>query len=181
MPQIKEGKISNKRGMRIINKLFNNYYVLLSLFLVNDEITKYFAFELDGFKFSIEKININNMKQKKKEKKEKKEEKEKNLIDGINEMESESDEENIIEKNKESNDEDNNELNEELIKMIENEEVGTISNKNIFTKQETEFMDKFIYLKNIQNQAGEKINLKNWDDILKIGNKSNPKKNLINL
>ena len=164
--QIKEGRISNKKGLKIITKLFNNYHILLSLFLINDEITKYFAFELDGFKFSIDKININN----KKKKKIVKEKKEKNLIDGINEMESESDEENIIERNMEIDDEDNIELNEELIKIIENDDVSFIHNKNIFTKEENEFMDKYISLKNNQNE--ENIN-KNIIDILKLGNKNN--------
>jgi len=96
-------------------------------------------------------------------------------------MESESDEENIIEQNKEINDEENNELNEELIKMIENEDMGIISNKNIFTKQENEFMDKFIYLKNLENLGGEKINIKYIDDIFKSGNKSNPFYPVLNL
>ena len=59
---IKEGKISNKKGLKIITKLFNNYFILLNVFLVNDEITKYFAFELGGFKFSIDKINIQRKK-----------------------------------------------------------------------------------------------------------------------
>jgi hypothetical protein len=93
--QIKEGTISNKKGLKLITKLFNNYHILLNIFLVNDEITKYFAFELDGFKFSIDKINIHNTNQKKNlpKKKTSKEKKEKNLIDGINEMDSESDNE----------------------------------------------------------------------------------------
>ena len=164
--QIKEGKISNKKGLKIITKLFNNYYSLLNLFLVNDEITKYFAFELDGFKFSIDRININNTKQKKRTK-EKKEKKEKNLIDGINENESESDEENIIEKNQEL-EEDSSELNEELLKMIENDEISITKNKNIFSKEENEFMDKFISLK--KNQSPEKT-IKKIKDFNPFGTK----------
>ena len=158
--QIKEGKISNKKGLKIIYKLFNSYYLLLNIFLVNDEITKYFAFELDGFKFSIDKINIHNSKQKKVVKK--KEKKEKNLIDGINEMESESEEEITDEKNNDT-DEDNIELNSELVKMIENdtlEDIGIKDNKNVFNKQENEFMEKFIYFKNIQNPKEDKKTLK---------------------
>ena len=175
--QIKEGTISNKKGLKLITKLFNNYHILLNIFLVNDEITKYFAFELDGFKFSIDKINIHNTNQKKNlpKKKTSKEKKEKNLIDGINEMDSESDneEKNVdnIEKNSDLDDEENNfELNDELVKMVENDEVENNvqlnNNKpNVFTKQEHEFMDKFVYLKNIQNQ-NEKPG-KKFIDILK--------------
>ena len=84
-------------------------------------------------------------------------------------MESESDEENVIEKKEELEDEDNVELNEELIKLVENDDIGIVSNKNIFTKQENEFMDKFIFFKNLQNQKEEKINHKNVLDALKIG------------
>ena len=145
---IKEGKISNKKGLKIITKLFNNYFILLNVFLVNDEITKYFAFELGGFKFSIDKINIQTIKHKKTTKKIPKE---RNLIEGINEMESESEEENLI-------DTDENELNEELLKMAEDENIQVSINKvkPILSKEESTFIDKFIKLKNIQNQKEEK-------------------------
>ena len=157
--QIKEGKISNKKGLKLITKLFNNYHILLNIFLVNDEITKYFAFELDGFKFSIDKINIHNSNLKKnipKKKAPKKEKKDKNLIDGVNEMESESDEEEKnLEKNSDLDDEENNiELNDELVKMIENDEIASphqVNKPNIFSKQEHEFMDKYLLFKKAQN------------------------------
>ena len=62
--KIKKRNISFKKGLKIISKLFNTLCMLLNILLVNDEITKYFAFELDGFKFFIDRINLNNMQNK---------------------------------------------------------------------------------------------------------------------
>ena len=68
---IKNEKMSLKYGIRTIDKTFKTLKNLLGKFLIDDTITKYFAFELQGFKFFIdriishrkEKINSDNKKQ----------------------------------------------------------------------------------------------------------------------
>lgn len=49
--KIKKANISYKKGLKIITKLFHNLCILLNVLLVNDEITKYFAFELGDSSF----------------------------------------------------------------------------------------------------------------------------------
>ena len=142
--KIKKANISYKKGLKIITKLFHTLCILLNVLLVNDEITKYFAFELGGFKFLIDRINVNSNqkieKKVKKEKKEKKEKKNENTIGGVNQIESDSEDES--EENKEGNDE----INEELLKMVEtNENVNTV--KLDIKQKDVDFLNKFLSLK----------------------------------
>ena len=151
--KIKKGNISFKKGLKIITKLFNVLCVLLNVLLVNDDITKYFAFELDGFKFFIDRINFHNIQNKgeKNTEKIKKVNKKKNLnlIGGVNEMENDSDEE---EEEKNDVTEDNaGEINEELLKIVETNETGLNLNKLLDQKQQ-DFLNKFIFIKNKQQQ-----------------------------
>ena len=53
---IKNSKIPMKNGINIINKLFTTLRSVLNKFLIDDDITKYFAFELQGFKFFIDRV-----------------------------------------------------------------------------------------------------------------------------
>ena len=53
---IKNAKIQMKNGISIINKLFSTLKTILNKFLIDDDITKYFAFELQGFKFFIDRV-----------------------------------------------------------------------------------------------------------------------------
>ena len=53
---IQSGKISCKKGITLLEKLLLVLEHLLDKFLVDDKITKYFAFELKGFKFFIDRI-----------------------------------------------------------------------------------------------------------------------------
>ena len=53
---IKNEKMSLKYGIRTIDKTFKTLKNLLGKFLIDDTITKYFAFELQGFKFFIDRI-----------------------------------------------------------------------------------------------------------------------------
>ena len=146
--KIKKGNISYKKGLKVITKLFHTLCILLNVLLINDEITKYFAFELEGFKFFIDRINLHNSENyiEKKEKSIKKERKNKNLIGGINEMESESDEEEIDLKKEETQ-----EINDELLKMTEKNEITEGSSTNLLESKYTNFLNKFYNEKNKQN------------------------------
>ena len=140
--KIKKGTISYKKGLKVITKLFNALLILLNVLLVNDEITKYFAFELGGFKFFIDRINVHNLQSASiKKEKPKKVKKNLNLIDGVNDMESESEEE-------EDKKEEIGEINEELIKIEETIDTGLAdSNKNLFFQKSTSFLSKFAQIK----------------------------------
>ena len=138
--KIKKGSISFKKGLKILTKLFNTLLILLNVLLVNDEITKYFAFELEGFKFFIDRINLHNLEKNtdKKEKIIKKEKKNLNLIGGVNEMASESEEE------EEEQKEESGEINEELLKMEEISK-NELNSNNLLDNKSTEFLNKFMY------------------------------------
>ena len=141
--KIKKGNISYKKGLKIITKLFNTLLILLNILLVNDEITKYFAFELEGFKFFIDRINIHNLRNNiGKKEKIPKEKKNKNLIGGINEMES-------ISEDEEDKQEENIEINEELLKM---EEI-TDDNNNKLDQKYSDFLNKFVQAKSKQQPS----------------------------
>ena len=146
--KIKKGNISYKKGLKVITKLFHTLCILLNVLLINDEITKYFAFELEGFKFFIDRINLHSSENyiEKKEKSIKKERKNKNLIGGINEMESESEEEEIELKKEETQ-----EINDELLKMTEKNEINEGSSTNLLESKYTNFLNKFYNEKNKQN------------------------------
>ena len=159
--KIKKGNISYKKGLKILSKLFDTLLILLNVLLVNDEITKYFAFELDGFKFFIDRINVHNLqKTTTKKEKPKKERKNKNLIDGINEMESESEEENDEDKKEEIG-----EINEELLKIEETIDSGISNSSNKMIDQKyTDFLNKFIEMKS------KLTNGSSGDPLIKINN-----------
>ena len=144
--KIKRGNISYKKGLKVITKLYQTLLILLNILLVNDEITKYFAFELDGFKFLIDRININNSQknEKIKEKKIKKVKKNENTIGGVNELASESEEE---EEEKKEEENETEEINEELLKIVEINE-ARINMAKFLEKKQEDFLNKFVLLKN---------------------------------
>ena len=165
--KIKNGNISYKKGLKIITKLFHTLCILLNVLLVNDEITKYFAFELEGFKFFIDRINLHNSNSlEKKEKPKKKEKKNKNLIGGINEMEMESEEE-IEEQKEEAQD-----INEELLKMTEKNEISEGSTAPLLDPKFETFFNKFYNEKNKYSSEFIFKNKNSYNPFSNIGSSS---------
>jgi len=57
LTKIKNSEISIKKGIVISKKLYYSLDLILNKCLYDDEITKYFAFDLQGFKFFVERVN----------------------------------------------------------------------------------------------------------------------------
>ena len=135
--KIEDKKISQKKGISLVKKIFTTLNNLLNVLLIDDETTKYFAFELQGFKFFINRINKHNNMQKTEKKSEQAVTQNLNTINGENEMENENETES------ETND---TEINEELLKMVQTNETGLDISMLLEPKQK-EFFNNFINLK----------------------------------
>ena len=159
---IKTEKIPNKLGIKIIDKLFNTLKSLLNKFLIDDNITKYFAFQLQGFKFFTDRIISHNLNKTKK----------------LN---------NINNNNNNNNNYDLNELNIELLKNINNEfdfnnndsknNINNNNNKNdendklkIKNTNNFQFFSNYLFPINLNNNNNN--NLFNYDN-----NKNNKENN----
>lgn len=66
---INQNRICMKKAIVICDKLFNSLEEILNKCLIDDDSTKYFAFELQGFKFFIERVNTHKKLKEIKEKK----------------------------------------------------------------------------------------------------------------